>query len=118
MNKAELFFEAGADGGGEALYRNPDGTFFTSGSSGGMLDEEEDPIISWRFDYPDFQNYWEDFIRKNGNFWPFLYPLFIHPEAIPLIQKALDSLDEEKKELSAYQINNWRMAMEKGHKSF
>jgi hypothetical protein len=44
--------------------------------------------------------------------------LFIHPEAIPLIQKALDSLDEEKKELSADQINNWRMAMENGHKSF
>ena len=28
MNQAKLFFEAGADGGGEALYRNPDGTFF------------------------------------------------------------------------------------------
>jgi len=118
MNKADLFFEAGADGGGEALYRNPDGTFYTSGSSGGMLDEEEDPIISWRVDYPDFQNYWEDFIRKNGDFWLFLFPLFIHPEAIPLIQKALDSLDEEKKELQKDGINTWRFAMERVHKSF
>ena len=115
MNQAKLFFEAGADGGGEALYRNPDGTFFTSGSSGGMLDEEEDPIISWQADYPDFQNYWDDFIRKNGGFWPFLYPLFIHPDAIPVIQNALDSLDDEKKKLSADNIDNWRRAMEINH---
>ncbi len=118
MNKAELFFKVGADGGGESLYRNPDDTFFTSGSSGGMLDEEEDPIISWQVDYPDFQNYWDDFIRKNGDFWLFLFPLYIHPEAIPLIQKALDSLDDEKKEMSSDQIKTWRRAMEKNHKSF
>jgi hypothetical protein len=121
MKQAEMFFEAGANGGGEALYRRPDGTFFTSGSRGGMLDEEEDPIISWQHEYPDFQNYWDEFLRKNGNFWPFLYPFFIHSEAVAVIQKAIDGYFDENNDPREdrvdleFHFNNWRHAMGRDH---
>jgi len=121
MNKAELFFEAGVDGGGEALYRRPDGTFFTVGSSGGMLDIEEDPIISWKEEYPDFQNYWDNFVRKNENFWPCFFPLFIHSDAFPVIQKAIDGFfDGENEAIEVrsdfnYHFDKWIRAMDRKH---
>jgi hypothetical protein len=113
-NKAELFFEAGADGGGEALYRRNDGSFFLEGSGGGMLDEDEDPHVSWTGEFSSFELYWEYFVKEHGNFWIFLYPLFIHPDAREFIRNAVDSYpgNFESRDNWEYHKDTWLRAME------
>jgi hypothetical protein len=101
-NTEELFFEAGADGGGEALYRRNDGSFFTRGSSGGMLDEDEDPHISWTREYESFSAYWEAFTGQHRHFWICLYPLFIHPDAHDFIRDALSRYASDYPEWKEY----------------
>ncbi len=42
-----ILFEFGVEGGGGTVYQLPDKTIIEKGSSGGMLEEEEDPHIDW-----------------------------------------------------------------------
>ena len=77
INKT-LIFKFGADGGGASVFRSDEGKFIETGSSGGMLDEDEDPIISWVKEFDSFEAWWKDFKQQHKQFWPFFYPIFIN----------------------------------------
>ncbi len=115
MNQDEIFFEAGVDGGGECLYRRQDGSFYTKGSSGGfLLDEEEDPRISWTKEYADFETYFEEFMSKNGSFWICFFPLHIHPDAFSVVKEALSKIEADGDSFDPERSRNWLERMETG----
>jgi|GEM_PF-4132884 len=91
----ELIFQWGAEGGGERIYRNKEGRIISIGSSGGMLDEEEDPIITWQYQFPTIKSFWECFDRMNKN-WFRLYPLFIHKEYKAFVNKQIESIAQKQ----------------------
>lgn len=107
----QLFFEAGAEGGGERLYLRPDGSYYVKGSSGGFLDEDEFPRTSWTRDYPDFEAFFAEFVHKNGSFWVRLFPVFLHPDSFPVIREALAKAADESNPDCAMQ---WHNAMAAG----
>ena len=86
-----LLFEFGTEGGGAEVYRLPDNRVLEMGSSGGMLDdEEEDPVRSWEVMFVDFEHWWKHFLTQNGSFWIYFYPIFMHDEVKPIIKSSVE----------------------------
>ena len=76
----ELYFEIGAEGGGEDLFRvkKDDGSYyFFIGHNNYDFDTDE-PIFSYK-EYSSFEEYFSKLTRMEG--WFMLHPLYIHPEA-------------------------------------
>ena len=78
MSESILIAEYGVEGGGETLFgRQEDGVwlFWTAGSSGGMLDdEEEDPIRQWKTEER------ADLASLLPDWFHFAYPMRVHPD--------------------------------------
>ncbi len=83
MMSTEKTFVAslGVDGGGFDLYVLPDGKIVESGSSGGMMDDdEEDPIRTWDKTYDSLDAWWTDFTKKHDNFWYYFHIADVNPD--------------------------------------
>ena len=100
-DQATLVFKYGWEGGGNQVYRTPDGKITTSGSSGGMLDEEEDPFIQWSRTYRMWSSFWREFKRENKH-WHMLHPMFIHEDYRDQIKS-----DLSQTELDDRKLNTW-----------
>jgi hypothetical protein len=110
--KWECLFEFGVDGGGAAVYRTKDNRVIESGSSGGMMEEWEDPIISWKKEYANFEEWWNHFKESHGSFWFCFYPLFIHEDVKPIIRQSVDNYVSDR-DPSFYEMrkSDWDMAL-------
>lgn len=111
MRKGTLVFEYGADGGGAGVYRSDSGKIVESGSAGGMLDEEEDPIRSWTKEFGSFEDWWKDFKNIHRNFWPYFYPMFIHDDIKDFIRKEIAEFKSDDKH-SNPSFESWMYALE------
>lgn len=87
----KLLFEFGTEGGGASVYKLPDNTVMENGSSGGIMDEDEDPIMQWKKIYDNWDAWWLSFTSKNQDQWIYFYPIFIHPDVKKSIQIAVDN---------------------------
>ena len=110
INKT-LIFKFGADGGGASVLRSDEGKFIETGSSGGMLDEDEDPIISWVKEFDSFEAWWKDFKQQHKQFWPFFYPIFIHSDIKAFIKKEIADFHSDD-EYSQPDFESWKDRLE------
>ena len=90
-------FEYGLEGGGATVYRLPDNKVIEKGSTGGILDEEEDPFRDWEKIFENWDVWWLDFTSQNQNEWIYFYPIFIHPDIKQLVKLAVDSFSSCEK---------------------
>jgi len=72
-----LLFEYGVEGGGASVFRLPDQTIVERGSSGGMLDDDEDPYRTWETPYGSWDAWWQHFTSYKQ--WFMFSPIFLHP---------------------------------------
>ena len=109
MNKKlKKLITLGVDGGGFDIFETEYKTIVEDGSSGGMLDEDEDPVSSWKREYKTFEDFWNYFTatHKEG-FWIFFHPVFIHEDIKPFIQNAVDNYDYPDQDAKS-QIEYWK----------
>ena len=105
---SKVIFKYGADGGGSTVYLASDATVFESGSSGGMLDEEEDPIISWKKEFENWEAWWNDFESKYRD-WYYFYPIYIDDQIKDFIREKIDALT-----VKTNSIESWKERLD-GH---
>ena len=80
ISEKTLIASLGVDGGGFDLYALPDGKIVESGSSGGMMgDDEEDPIREWEQTYNSLDAWWTDFTEKHKDIWYYFYISAVNP---------------------------------------
>jgi hypothetical protein len=106
--------ELGVDGGGFEVYQMEDGRVVETGSAGGMMNEEEDPIKSWENHYDSFEAFFEDFKEKQKDFWIHFYPLYISETIKPYIMTEVQSY-KENPGASYHPKKNWIEAMERNN---
>jgi len=83
MMSTEKTFVAslGVDGGGFDLYVLPDGKIVESGSSGGMMDDDEvDPIRTWDKTFDNLDAWWTYFTDMYQNFWYYFHIADVNPD--------------------------------------
>ena len=105
-------FEFGADGGGASVYKLPDDSIAERGSSGGILDEEEDPVKKWERLSPSWEAWWSNFKNTHKENWIHFSPLFIHDDIKSFIQNEVDNYKPNNKE-TRNSIENWRFKLAK-----
>ncbi len=106
MSGAErILFEFGLEGGGSCVYKLPDNSVVEKGSSGGILDEEEEPIKQWKNIYDNWDAWWLNFTSKNQDQWIYFYPIFIHPDIKKSIQVAVESISSNSDDM--YHKEKW-----------
>lgn len=93
LSTAIKLFKFGTEGGGATVYRLSSNEVIEIGSSGGMLDEEEDPIRRWEEKSPSWESWWSNFMSKHGAYWLFFYPIFIHEDIKSSIKESVDHYD-------------------------
>ena len=103
-----ILFSFSADGGGSDVYGTNDGKVFEKGSSGGMLDEVEDPIISWKKEFENWEAWWNDFESKYRD-WYYFYPIYIDDQIKDFIRKKINALTVE-----TYSLDDWKRRLD-GH---
>jgi hypothetical protein len=108
MKKVKKLLEVGVDGGGAEIFLMSDGSVADIGSAGGMLDEDEDEIRSWKKLFPNFEAYWEDFKKSNGDFWVMFYPLFIDEDVKEIIRTSVDAFESEDN----WGVKTWKERLE------
>ncbi len=108
MKKVKKLLEVGVDGGGSEIFLMSDGSVADIGSAGGMLDEDEDEIRSWIQLFPNFEAYWEDFKKSNGEFWVMFYPLFIDEDVKEIIRTSVDAFQTEDESADNWGVKTWR----------
>lgn len=92
QREGELILQYGAEGGGTNVYITTEGKIIVKSSSGGMLEEYEDPVIVSKTTYMLWSSYWSEFRRHNKR-WFTLYPVFIHDDYKSQIKETLDALN-------------------------
>lgn len=85
-----LVFEYSAEGGGAAVYRRDDRTVYEEGESGGLLEDEEDPLQEWRHEYADWAAFWNQF--SSHRLWYQFSPLYVHPDYRPAVREAIEAV--------------------------
>ena len=103
-----ILFEYGTEGGGSKVYRLPDNSIIEKGSSGGILDEQDDPIKNWERKYSGFAEWWQNFTDKYTEEWILFSPLFIHDDIKSLIASAIKKFAYEQDGI-AFHKQNWEM---------
>lgn len=83
-------FEFGVDGGGACVYKLKDGSIEERGSSGGILDEPEDPIKEWKRFFENWELWWDHFENTHKN-WIYFCPLFINDDIKSFMEKKVSS---------------------------
>lgn len=101
-----LLFDFGTDGGGATVFKLLNNKVVERGSSGGILDEEEDPIKKREKIYESWEDWWASFTNKHKTRWINFYPLFIHSDIKPMIKAAIDNFQITDSNLS-YLKDNW-----------
>jgi len=92
MSTSEIIlFEFGAEGGSATVYKLQNNKVVERGSSGGILDEEEDPIKKWEKVYESWDNWWASFTIKHKTRWINFYPVFIHSDIKLMIKTEVDN---------------------------
>lgn len=102
-----VLFAFGAEGGGAEVFLLPDNRVVEKGSSGGILDEEDDPPKSWEVTYDNWQSWWDKFTQENGSFWVYFHPIQIHELAKPSIRKSLEELQQTTED-NFRKISSWQ----------
>ncbi|MCE2790114.1 MAG: hypothetical protein LW630_09410 [Saprospiraceae bacterium] len=89
-----LIATIGVEGGGFDLYLLPNGKIEESGSSGGMMgDEEDDPLSEWTKTSDSLEVWWTHFTETNWDFWYYFHVVYLHPDYRQKISAlALESL--------------------------
>ncbi len=83
----------GLDGGGFDIYLLPNNTVVETGSSGGILDKNEDPIKSWEHQFDTWELWWQNFTKTHGNHWIWFSPLFIDVTVKEFVQQKVNEYD-------------------------
>jgi hypothetical protein len=102
MKKVKKLLEVGVEGGGSEIFLMSDGSVADIGSTMRMFDDDE--IRSWELQFPNFEAYWEDFKKSNGEFWVMFYPLFIDEDVKEIIRKSVDGFESEDN----WGVKTWR----------
>jgi hypothetical protein len=90
--KMVKLFEVGADGGGCEVFRYENGIVIEKGSGGGMLDEDEDPFVSWEKKYVSFEHWFKEFQTNMRPLWIFLYPVYISEEVRSFVMEEVKNV--------------------------
>ncbi len=77
----------GTEGGGCEVFRYKNGIVMEKGSSGGILDEDEDPFVSWENKYVSFEHWFKEFKIKHKDFWIYFYPVYISEEIRSIVME-------------------------------
>lgn len=101
-----LVFEYGVEGGGGSVYQFADGSIVETGSSGGFLDEDEDPIINWEKKYKNWDSWWMEFIRQFQNEWVRVYPKYINDSLKGFFIQEINKYPSGELNI-AHSINRW-----------
>jgi hypothetical protein len=104
-----ILFEFGADGGGATVYKLLNGKIIEKGSSGGILDEEEDPIKTWEKIYDNWETWWLNFTTEHQDFWIYFHPSFIHDDIKQFIRVAVDNYKSNRD--YSYHKENWNQKL-------
>jgi hypothetical protein len=99
MMEMVRIFEVGAEGGGCEVFRYENGIVIEKGSSGGMLDEDEDPFVSWEKKYGNFEHWFKEFKIKHKDFWIYLYPVYISEEIRSFVMEEVKNYLVPKEEI-------------------
>ena len=99
-NEGTILFEFGTEGGGATIYRVQHNKIIEKASSGGIVDEKEDPFKEWEEEFENWEVWWQNFTNKNKEFWIFYYPKFIHDDVKPFIQSAIDNYTSTNQDVS------------------
>ena len=104
-----ILFKYGFEGGGATVYRCQNNKVIEKGSSGDILDEEEDPIKTWEKIYDNWETWWLNFTTQNQDFWIYFYPSFIHDDIKQFIQVAVDNYKSNRDYTN--QKENWNQSL-------
>jgi hypothetical protein len=110
--KRELYFEVGAEGGGDDLFRikKANGSYYFI-IEHNSYDFEEDTVT---YTYTEYSSFAEYFNQLTGyKRWYMLHPLFIHPEIREVVKAALDKVDwqKDKPTHTEYSKENWERVL-------
>lgn len=95
MSTSEIIlFEFGTEGGGATVSKLSTNKIIEKGSSGGILDEDEDPIREWEEVYDNWEDWWSNFIAKHKAHWICFYPVYIHEDIKIFIQTAVENYQD------------------------
>lgn len=86
-----ILFDFGFEGGGGKVYLLSDKTIVEKGSSGGILDEDEDPHRNWEKPFETWEEWWQNFTNEHKDFWIHAYPIYIHDSIKSFILNAIDN---------------------------
>jgi hypothetical protein len=83
------------------------------GSSGGMLDEDEDPFVSWEKKYISFEHWFKEFKIKHKDFWIYLYPVYISEEIRSFVMEEVKNYVVPKEEVEWFfdRRDDWYRAL-------
>ena len=109
MKKVKKLLEVGGEGGGTEIFLMSDGSVADIGSTMRMFDDDE--IRSWELQFPNFEAYWEDFKKSNGDFWVMFYPLFIDEDVKEIIRTSVDVFQTED-EWEIRGVKTWKERLE------
>ncbi|WP_462252779.1 hypothetical protein [Ferruginibacter sp.] len=98
--EAIMLFEFGADGGGAIIYRLPNNKVIEAGSSGGIMDEAEDPVKKWKKEFENWEAWWKNFTDTHQDFWIFFSPLFIHDDIKAFIKEAVENYNYKNRDVT------------------
>ncbi len=106
-----LLFDFGIEGGGASVYQFANGKVIETGSSGGILDEEEDPFKTWEKAFNNWEDWWQNFVEIHDDFWICFCPSFIHTDIRPFIQFAVNNYTSTNRDLT-YHKQKWDWALQ------
>jgi len=107
MEKVRIF-EAGVDGGGMTVFKNPDGSVTEIGDSWGIDLDDEEYVNKWERKFKSFEEWFLDFKTKNGDFWIFFHPVFIDEEIRTFINNEVNNYKfKEEGDINDYHREKW-----------
>lgn len=96
----------GVDGGGFTVYETANNEIVEIGSSGGILDNEEDPIRKWEKKFDTLEDWWLHFTTTHRHFWICFNLSFIDDSIKEFVLQKVKEFDGSQFE-DDYHKNNW-----------
>ncbi len=96
----------GVDGGGFDVFEMANKTIVESGSSGGILDEDEDPMKNWNKKFETLEDWWRYFTTNHSNHWICFSLSFIDVSVKEFVLQKVTDYDSSHFEAD-YHKNEW-----------
>ncbi|MBM3405086.1 MAG: hypothetical protein FJY10_09395 [Bacteroidetes bacterium] len=108
-----LLFHYGLEGGDFEVYRITDNGKDRFVKRFNCMDFDENDDEVWRkgeIEYPSFEAYWQEALRDED--WFRCYPMFIHDDCKPIIQRSINDLELLKMpERDAAVLEVWKVLL-------